>query len=59
MIGWTRRSALRLAAAALAASLFHFKQLSIMELKEQLADEGVPIRIPVAYDDKYDDEMKQ
>ncbi|MCB0080135.1 MAG: imidazole glycerol phosphate synthase subunit HisF [Caldilineaceae bacterium] len=47
------------AAAALAASLFHFKQLSIMELKEQLADEGVPIRIPVAYDDEYDDEMKQ
>ncbi|MCB9147837.1 MAG: imidazole glycerol phosphate synthase subunit HisF [Caldilineaceae bacterium] len=44
------------AAAALAASLFHFKQLSIMELKEQLADEGVPIRIPVAYDDDNDDE---
>jgi len=40
------------AAAALAASLFHFKQLSIMDLKHQLADEGVQIRIPIAYDDE-------
>ncbi|MEZ4611490.1 MAG: HisA/HisF-related TIM barrel protein [Caldilineaceae bacterium] len=34
------------AAAALAASLFHFKQLTIMDVKERLADAGVPVRIP-------------
>ncbi|MCB9162640.1 MAG: imidazole glycerol phosphate synthase subunit HisF [Caldilineaceae bacterium] len=34
------------AAAALAASLFHFKQLTIMDVKEQLAAAGVPVRIP-------------
>jgi len=36
------------AAAALAASLFHFRQLSIMEIKEHLAEDGVPVRIPLA-----------
>lgn len=35
------------AAAALAASLFHFRQLSILELKDYLQAEGVPVRIPV------------
>jgi cyclase len=35
------------AAAALAASLFHFKQLSIMEVKRSLQEAGVPVRIPV------------
>ena len=35
------------AAAALAASLFHFRQLSIMEVKRSLQKSGVPIRIPV------------
>ncbi len=34
------------AAAALAASLFHFRQLSILEVKEYLIGEGVAIRIP-------------
>lgn len=34
------------AAAALAASLFHFRQLSIMQVKEYLYAEGIPIRIP-------------
>ncbi|MFN2202448.1 MAG: imidazole glycerol phosphate synthase subunit HisF [Caldilineaceae bacterium] len=34
------------AAAALAASLFHFQQLSIMQVKEYLLARGVPIRIP-------------
>jgi cyclase len=34
------------AAAALAASLFHFRQLSILDVKQQLRDAGVPIRIP-------------
>lgn len=34
------------AAAALAASLFHFKKLSIMQVKESLLKAGVPVRIP-------------
>ena len=34
------------AAAALAASLFHFKQLSIMQVKEHLLSDGVSVRIP-------------
>ncbi len=34
------------AAAALAASLFHFRQLSIMEVKQSLNTAGVAIRIP-------------
>jgi cyclase len=33
------------AAAALAASLFHFKELAIMDLKHYLADQGVAVRI--------------
>lgn len=36
------------AAAALAASLFHFKELSILEVKEYIARAGVPIRMPLA-----------
>lgn len=35
------------AAAALAASLFHFKELSILEVKESLIEAGVPIRMPL------------
>ena len=35
------------AAAALAASLFHFKELSILEVKEYLRKAGVPIRMPL------------
>jgi cyclase len=35
------------AAAALAASLFHFKELSVMQVKEYLIQSGVPVRIPV------------
>lgn len=31
--------------AALAASLFHFKELDIKELKRYLADEGIPVRL--------------
>ncbi|MTK07542.1 MAG: imidazole glycerol phosphate synthase subunit HisF [Hungatella sp.] len=31
--------------AALAASLFHYKELEIMELKRYLSDKGVPVRI--------------
>ena len=31
--------------AALAASLFHFKELEISEVKEYLRDKGVPVRI--------------
>ena len=31
--------------AALAASLFHYKELEIMDLKKYLRDEGVPVRI--------------
>ncbi|NJN81900.1 MAG: imidazole glycerol phosphate synthase subunit HisF [Caldilineaceae bacterium] len=34
------------AQAALAASLFHFKQLSIMDVKEHLSGAGVAVRIP-------------
>ena len=30
--------------AALAASLFHFKELEIMELKDYLADRGLSMR---------------
>ena len=35
------------AAAALAASLFHFRQLSIMDVKRYLADQGIDVRMPV------------
>jgi len=38
------------ASAALAASLFHFQQLSVMQVKEHLKKIGVPIRIPVDMD---------
>ena len=31
--------------AALAASLFHFKELEIMDVKNYLADKGVSVRI--------------
>ena len=31
--------------AALAASLFHYKELEIMDLKRYLANRGVPVRI--------------
>ena len=31
--------------AALAASLFHYKELEICEVKEYLASRGVPVRI--------------
>ena len=31
--------------AALAASLFHYRELSIYEVKEYLAERGVPVRI--------------
>ena len=31
--------------AALAASLFHYKELEIMELKRYLQEKGVPVRI--------------
>jgi cyclase len=33
------------ASAALAASLFHYKQLSIAELKSYLQGRGVPVRV--------------
>lgn len=35
------------AAAALAASLFHFRELSIQHVKEHVAAAGVPIRMPL------------
>lgn len=35
------------AAAALAASLFHFRQLSIREVKEHMATQGIPVRMDV------------
>jgi cyclase len=35
------------AAAALAASLFHFKELSIQQVKDHVAAAGVPIRMPL------------
>ena len=31
--------------AALAASLFHYKELTVGEVKEYLKDKGVPVRI--------------
>ena len=31
--------------AALAASLFHFKELEIMDLKRYLQSEGIPVRL--------------
>jgi cyclase len=34
------------AAAALAASLFHFQELSIQQVKEQLREAGVSVRFP-------------
>jgi len=38
------------AAAALAASLFHFRQLSIMELKRTLRENNVQVRMPVEWE---------
>ena len=38
------------AAAALAASLFHFRELSIMQVKEQLQQAGVAVRMPMEND---------
>ncbi len=35
------------AAAALAASLFHFRQLSILDVKEHLRRAGLPVRMPL------------
>lgn len=35
------------AAAALAASLFHFRQLSIQDVKDSLQDAGIPVRMPI------------
>jgi cyclase len=35
------------AAAALAASLFHFKELTIMQVKAYLLQAGVPVRMPI------------
>jgi cyclase len=35
------------ASAALAASLFHFRQLSIRAVKDHLSARGIPVRIPV------------
>ncbi len=35
------------AAAALAASLFHFRQLTIQEVKDSLVDSGIPVRMPL------------
>jgi cyclase len=35
------------AAAALAASLFHFKELSILQVKEAVAQAGVAVRMPL------------
>ena len=34
------------AAAALAASVFHFRAFSVMDAKEAMADRGLPVRIP-------------
>ena len=34
--------------AALAASLFHYQQLTIVEVKHYLAERGVPVRFPVS-----------
>lgn len=31
--------------AALAASLFHFREIDILELKRYLADRGIPVRL--------------
>jgi cyclase len=36
------------AAAALAASLFHFRQLSIQEVKDSLVEAGIPVRMPLS-----------
>jgi cyclase len=36
------------AAAALAASLFHFRQLSIQQVKDSLVDAGIPVRMPLS-----------
>ncbi|KKL64334.1 hypothetical protein LCGC14_2166100, partial [marine sediment metagenome] len=31
--------------AALAASVFHFKEIGITELKEKLKENGIPVRL--------------
>jgi cyclase len=36
------------AAAALAASLFHFRQLSIQQVKNSLVEAGIPVRMPLS-----------
>ena len=44
------------AAAALAASLFHFQELSIMQVKAHMVQAGVPVRIPIGAEDLADDD---
>jgi cyclase len=34
-----------MADAVLAASLFHYKELEIMQVKRYLADKGIPVRM--------------
>lgn len=34
------------ASAVLAASIFHFKEISIMQAKQYLAEKGIPVRLP-------------
>jgi cyclase len=34
--------------AALAASLFHYKQLTVAQVKQYLAERGIPVRFPVS-----------
>jgi cyclase len=32
--------------AALAASIFHFSEHAVIDLKQHLADEAIPVRLP-------------
>lgn len=43
------------AAAALAASLFHFRQLTIREVKEHMAKQGIPVRLDAFQDLDFSD----
>jgi len=41
--------------AVLAASVFHFGEFSVVEVKEAMLAAGVPVRMPLGYDGRYAD----
>ena len=45
--------------AVLAASVFHFGEFSVVEVKEAMLAAGVPVRMPLGYDGPYADRARE